>query len=161
MVAFRKEALAEVEALCKRYPARIHALLPVLHLVQRENAGWIPAGWPEYVAKLLGATVNHVRGVITFYNMFKTRPVGKHHILVCTCVPCGLCSGDRVLDHVEERLGIGPGQTTADGLFSLEESQCLAACDRAPLMLVNDELRERVTPEAIDRWIDEVRRQAG
>jgi len=105
--------------------------------------------------------VNHVRGVITFYNMFRTRPPGKYHIMVCTCVPCGLCEGDHVLEHLEEKLGIVPGQTSADGLFSLEESQCLAACDKAPLMLVNEDLRERVTAEAIDEWIDQVRANGG
>ncbi len=157
MVAFKDPVLKEVQALFGRYPHKLHALLPILHLAQRENAGWLPPGWDAYIAELCGTTLNHVRGVITFYNMFHTKPVGKHHIMVCTCVPCGLCGGDKTLEHLEEKLGIAAGQTTPDGLFSLEESQCLAACDKAPLMLVNEDLHERVTPEGIDQFIEETR----
>lgn len=157
MAGFSDAVLKEVEALFGRYPQKIHALLPVLHLAQRENAGWLPEGWDAYIAELCGTTVNHVRGVITFYNMFNTHPPGKHHIMVCTCVPCGLCNGDKTLEHLEHALAISPGQTTKDGLFSLEEAQCLAACDKAPLMMVNGDLHEQVTPEKIDKWIAEVR----
>jgi NADH-quinone oxidoreductase E subunit len=158
MVGFSDAVKKEVAALCGRYPKKVHALLPVLHIAQRENKGWLPPGWDQYVAELLETTVNHVRGVITFYNMFRTEAPGKHHILVCTCVPCGLCGGDKLLEHLEEKLGIPAGRTTADGLFSLEEAQCLAACDRAPLMMVNEDLVERVSPEQVDTWIAEKRK---
>lgn len=161
MVGFSDAAMKEISALFGRYPKKVYALLPVLHLVQRENQGWLPEGWDSYVAGLCETTVNHVRGVITFYNMFKTRPVGRYHVQVCTCLPCGFCGGDKVLEHLEERLGLRPGQTSADGLFSLEESQCLAACDKAPLMVVNDELRAHVTTEQIDGWIAEARKNKG
>jgi NADH-quinone oxidoreductase subunit E len=156
-IGFSDAVLKEVNALFSRYPQKVHALLPLLHIVQRENKGWLPQGWPEYVAELCETTLNHVRGVITFYNMFKTEPVGRHHILVCTCLPCGLCGGKEVLEHLEERLGVHPGDTTEDGLFSLEEAQCLAACDQAPVMLVNEDLQKRITLEEIDRWIEEAR----
>ena len=157
MIAFSKSALKEVNVLFGRYPHKVHALLPVLHIAQRENAGWLPKGWDSYVAGLCQTTVNHVRGVITFYNMFKTRPVGKYHLMVCTCVPCGLCGGDKLLEHLEEKLGISPGQTSADGLFSLEEAQCLAACDKAPLMLVNENLHERLTLDQVDELLNAAR----
>ena len=157
MVAFGKESLGEVKALFKRYPKKVHALLPILHLVQRDNQGWLPEGWDAYVADLCETTVNHVRGVITFYNMFRTRPPGKFHIMVCTCVPCGLCGGDKVLEHLEEKLGILPGQTSGDGLFSLEEAQCLAFCDKSPILYVNDQLHENVTEDALDRIISKAR----
>lgn len=158
MVGFSKSALREVNGLFGRYPHKVHALLPVLHLVQRENDGWLPPGWDAYVAELCETTINHVRGVITFYNMFRTRPVGRHHIMVCTCVPCGLCDGDKLLEHLEEKLGLHPGQTSADGLFSLEEVQCLAACDKAPLMVINHKMHEHVTLEQVDGLIAEARK---
>lgn len=159
-VGFQDETLREVEQLFARYPKRVHALLPVLHLAQRENHGWLPSGWDRYIAQLCGVTLNHVRGVITFYNMFKTRPVGRNHILVCNCLPCGLCGGQNLLEHLEHRLRITPGNTTQDQLFSLEEAQCLAACDKAPLMLVNGTLHEKLSMEAVDAWIRRVRNQA-
>jgi NADH-quinone oxidoreductase E subunit len=156
-VGFSDAVLKEVNALFGRYPQKVHALLPLLHIAQRVNGGWLPPGWEAYVAELCETTLNHVRGVVTFYNMYKTQPVGKYHIMVCTCLPCGLCGGAEVLEHLEHRLGIAPGNTTADGQFSLEEAQCLAACDQAPLMLVNEDLQKRITLEEIDRWIDEAR----
>ena len=156
-IGFSDAVMKEVNTLFARYPKQVHALLPLLHLVQRENDGWLPPGWDAYVAGLCETTLNHVRGVITFYNMFRTRPIGKHHIMVCTCLPCGLCGGAEVLEHLEHKLGIHPGNTTPDGLFSLGEAQCLAACDQAPLMLVNEELQQRITLEEIDRWIDGAR----
>ena len=156
-VGFNDAVLKEVNTLFERYPKKVHALLPVLHIAQRENAGWLPPGWEAYVADLCETTLNHVRGVVTFYNMYRTQPVGKYHIMVCTCLPCGLCGGSDVLHHLEHRLGVTPGNVTADGLFSLEEAQCLAACDQAPLMVVNEDLQKRITLEEIDRWIDEAR----
>ena len=159
MTKFDKMTMTEVRALIKRYAVKVHALLPVLHLVQRENGGFIPEGWALYVAELCQTTVNHVRGVITFYNMYRTEPPGKYHIMVCTSVPCGLCGGDKVLEHLEHRLNLAPGQTSKDGLFSLEEVQCLAACDKAPLIQINAEVHERVTYDQIDALIEEAYRK--
>ncbi len=159
MVGFSDAVMKEAQALFARYPKKVHALLPLLHLAQRENQGWLPEGWDAYLAGLCDTTVNHVRGVITFYNMFRTHAPGRHHIMVCTCVPCGLCGGDKLLEHLEQRLDLHPGQTSPDGLFSLEEAQCLAACDKAPLMMVNEDLVEHVTLEQVDSWIDEKRKQ--
>jgi len=158
MVAFKDSVKKEVNALFSRYPEKVHALLPLLHIAQRENDGWLPEGWDAYIADLCDTTVNHVRGVITFYNMFRTHPVGKYHLMVCTCVPCGLCGGDKVLKQLEEKLGIHPGQTTADGLFSLEEAQCLAACDKAPLVVLNEDMHERITPEQLDDLIEQAKK---
>ena len=154
MTEFSKAVMSEVDALFERYPEKVHALLPLLHLAQRENKGWLPEGWDGYLADLCGTSVNHVRGVITFYNMFRTTEVGKYHIMACTCLPCGLCGGDGVLHHLESKLGVRPGQVTEDGLFSLEESQCLAACDKAPMIQINDEVHEKVTASQIDKLID-------
>jgi NADH-quinone oxidoreductase E subunit len=160
MPEFNKKAMKEVDALFGRYPKKVHALGMLLHLAQRENAGYLPPGWDAYLARLCETTVNHVRGVITFYNMYRTEPPGKYHLMVCTSVPCGLCGGDKVLEHLEHRLGIHPGQTSKDGLFSLEEAQCLAACDQAPLIQINEEVHNRVSFDQIDRLIDEARRKS-
>ena len=157
MVEFSDAVKKEAEALFSRYPEKVHALLPILHLAQRENSGWLPPGWDAYVAQLCETSLNHVRGVISFYNMFKTHPVGRYHVLVCTCVPCGNCGGQDVMEHLEHKLGVRPGQVTTDGLFSIEESQCLAACDKAPLMLVNEELHEKLTLEELDKWVERIR----
>jgi NADH-quinone oxidoreductase subunit E len=160
MVGFSDAAMKDVTTLFGRYPKKVHALLPLLHLVQRENAGFIPREWDAYVADLCECTVNHVRGVITFYNMFRTSAPGKHHIMVCTCVPCGLCGGDKLLEHLEHKLGIHAGQTTDDGMFSIEEAQCLAACDKAPLMVVNEGVpMAHVSHDQVDAWIDEARKK--
>ena len=160
MPEFNAKTLKEADALCERYAEKLHALLPLLHLVQRENGGWLPPGWDAYIAEYCETTLNHVRGVITFYNMFHTEPVGKYHLMVCTCVLCGLCGGDGVLVHLEQRLGLRPGQTSPDGLFSLEEVQCLAACDKAPLVQVNEEVYERVGPDQLDKLIDDARKKS-
>lgn len=149
--------MKEVETLFARYPQKINALLPLLHIVQRENNGWLPPGWEAYAAELCETTLNHVRGVVTFYNMYRDTAPGKYHIMVCTCLPCGLCGGVEVLKHLEERLGTHAGNTTNDGLFSIEEVQCLAACDQAPLMVVNEDMQKRITFDEIDKWIDETR----
>ena len=156
-VGFSDAVLKEINALFARYPKKVHALLPVLHIAQRENNGWLQPGWDAYVAEICGTTLNHVRGVITFYNMFRSTAPGVYHIMVCTCVPCGLCGGMEILEHLESRLGIHPGETTEDRKFSLEEVQCLAACDQAPLMVVNEDMQKRITVEEIDHWIDEAR----
>lgn len=156
-VRFSDAVLKEVKALFARYPIKVNALLPLLHIAQRENGGWLQPGWDAYIAELCETTLNHVRGVITFYNMYRTSPPGKYHIMVCTSLPCGLCGGVEVMEHLEKRLGIHPGETSDDMVFSLEEVQCLAACDQAPLMVVNEEMQKRITLEEIDRWVDEAR----
>ncbi|MDH4224066.1 MAG: NAD(P)H-dependent oxidoreductase subunit E [Deltaproteobacteria bacterium] len=151
--------MKEVQGLFKRYPKKQHALLPILHLVMRENQGCVPEGWEDYVAELCETSLNHIRGVITFYDMIRKEPTGKFHIRVCTCVPCGMCGGDQIKNHIIKKLAIHPGHTTPDGLFSLEEVQCLAACDKAPLIQVNGNNPEKVTEESIDIWIQEMRQK--
>ena len=153
MEGFSNAAMKDVNALFGRYPKKLNALLPLLHLAQRENEGWLPEGWDAYIAELCDTTVNHVRGVITFYNMYKTHPVGRNHLLVCASLPCGLCGWMDMLHALEKKLGIHPGQTSDDGLFSLEEAQCLAFCDKAPVLYVNDQLHEKVTEDDLDRII--------
>ena len=157
MEPFSPKIMREVKQLFGRYPLKVHALLPLLHIAQRENSGWLPRGMDAYIADLCETTVTHVRGVITFYNMFKTEPVGRNHFLVCASLPCGLCGGLDLLHSLEHKLGIRAGQTTEDRLFSLEEAQCLAACDKAPMLYLNEELHGNLTDEDIDRLISRAR----
>ena len=157
-VAFSAAAQKRAEALFARYPKKVHALLPLLHLAQEENGGWLPPGWEDYIADLTDTTVTHVRGVVTFYNMFTTNPVGKNRIEVCTCVPCGLCGGAEVLEHIEHKLGVGPGGTTEDGVFTLSEEQCLAICDKAPFIRINGNLHAKVSLKDVDQLLEDARK---
>ena len=147
--------LEEMRQLAARYPQARSALLPMLHLVQSVDGRVSPAGI-QACADVLGITTAQVSGVATFYTMYKRRPAGKHHVGVCTTALCAVMGGDHLLEHVEHKLGIGPGETTADGAFSLEAVECNAACDFAPVMMVNWEFMDNMTPEKADQLIDDL-----
>jgi NADH-quinone oxidoreductase subunit E len=119
-----------------RYPTKQAALLPVLHLVQRER-GFISREDEKRVAGLLDMKPIRIREVVTFYTMFFRKPVGRHHIQVCSNLSCSLAGGERLLDHLQKKLGIRSGGTTPDGRFTLTEVECLGACEQAPCMMVN------------------------
>jgi len=127
-----------IDGLLTRYPQRGSALLPALYLVQEEK-GWISEESMAYVAGKIGVSPAFVVGVVSFYTMYHRKPVGKHHIQVCRTLSCMLRGGREVMNRFRERLGIDPGQVTADGRFSLEWVECLGACDTAPCAQVNDE----------------------
>lgn len=142
-----------------KYPSeqRQSAVIAALALVQRER-GWISAESEHEVAEYLGMPVMAVHEVATFYNMFNTKPVGKCKISVCTNLPCELSGGVRAADYLKQKLGIGFGETTADGNFTLVEGECMGACGDAPVMLVNDlRMCSFMTPERIDALLDEAR----
>jgi len=141
--------LAELRELAARYPQPRSALLPMLHLVQSVDGRVSPAGI-EACAEVLGITAAQVAGVATFYTMYRRRPGGKHHVGVCTTALCAVMGGDALLERVSQRLGISPDETTADGTFSLERLECNAACDFAPVMMVNWEFMDNMTPEKAD-----------
>ena len=147
--------LAEMRELAGRYPDSRSALMPMLHLVQSVDGRVSDAG-VRACAEILGISTAQVNGVATFYTMFKRRPGGKQHIGVCTTALCAVLGGDILLDHVERRLGIGEGETTPDGMFSLERLECNAACDFAPIMTVNWEFMDNMTPDKADRLLDEL-----
>ncbi|MBF0278672.1 MAG: NAD(P)H-dependent oxidoreductase subunit E [SAR324 cluster bacterium] len=134
----------------------MNALLPILHLAQRENKGYLTPEWLEHVAEVCEVPATHVEGVATFYTMFKFRPLGKYHLQICTNIACGLCGGEKILEHVEQRLDLHAGHTREDGQFSIEEVECLGACGYGPVMIVNEEYHERLTVEATDKIIDEL-----
>ena len=135
----------ELSALAGRYPSARSALLPMLHLVQSVE-GEVTIDGINACAEALGITSAEVTAVATFYTMYKRKPVGQHHIGVCTNTLCGLLGGDAVYDAISERLGVGHNEPTPDGKFSLERIECQAACTHAPVMTVDWEFMDDVTP---------------
>ena len=125
-------------------------MLPVLWMWQEEH-GWISEEGMKYVADLLGVPYNHVYGVVTFYTMYNRAPVGRHKIEVCTNVSCMLRKSERIVQHLEKKLGIVVGETTADNRFTLVEVECLGSCGSAPVMQVGDKYYENLDESMVDR----------
>jgi NADH-quinone oxidoreductase subunit E len=136
-LAFSDTARQRFDEIVARYPNRQAALLPVLHLAQQEFDHVSPEVM-EYVAGLLGLPPVKVQHVATFYTMYNKKPVGRFHLQVCTNIACHLTGGPEILEHLKKKLGVGNKGTTEDGLFTLEEVECLAACGTAPAIQVND-----------------------
>lgn len=131
------------------------AVLAALHAVQHDNGGYLTQPLMDAVAAYLDLPAIQVYEVATFYSMFQTQPVGRHHISVCTNISCMLCGGEEILAHVEKRLGIKVGQSTGDGRFFLKrEEECLAACNNAPMMMVDHVYFENLTTEQVDEILD-------
>ena len=133
------------------------AVLPLLDLAQRQMGGWVPRAAMDYVAGLLGMAPIRVYEVATFYTMFNLRPVGRYLLQVCTTTPCWLRGSDEVVAACEKKLGIGMGGTTADGMFTLVEVECLGACVNAPILQVNDDFYEDLDGPATEALLDAVR----
>lgn len=151
---FSQAAIDQIEALKTHYPDHKSCVLPTLWIAQREYGGFLPAAALAEVAYRLNRPYAEIEGVATFYTMYNTdHAVGKHMIEVCTCLTCHMCGAFRIADYLQEKLGIGFGETTADGLFTLHEAECLNACDRAPLLQVGDEYHGPVDREYIDRLL--------
>jgi NADH-quinone oxidoreductase subunit E len=146
---------AELRELASRYPQKRSALLPMLHLVQSVDGRISPKGI-EACADVLGITTAQVSGVATFYTMYKRRPAGQHHVGVCTTALCAVMGGDVLLDVAAKHLGIGPDETTPDGKISLERIECNAACDFAPVMMVNWEFMDNMTPDKAVQLLDDL-----
>ncbi len=154
------EELADVERLISLYPEPQAALLPVLWMVQRKY-GWLSLESIRRVAELLHLPYAHVLGVVRFYTMFHTEPMGRYHIQVCTNVPCMLRGGEQVLEYIAQKLGIGHKQRTPDGLFSLEEVECMGACGGAPMIAINEDYYENITLEQVDELLERLRLTSG
>jgi NADH-quinone oxidoreductase subunit E len=151
---FSEGLRTRIEEIFARYPNRRSALLPVLHLVQRER-GFIGPDDEILVAGLCGLRPVEMREVLTFYTMFRLKPAGRHLLQVCTNLSCAIRGGDRILDHLRRTLGLELGQTTPDGRFTLVEVECLGACDKGPCLMVGEKLHERLTTEAVDKLLRE------
>src|SRR3954470_3054794 len=146
----------ELRLIAGRYPQPRSALLPMLHLVQSVEGRVTPAGI-EVCAEILGLTAADVSGVATFYTMYKRRPVGQYHVGVCTTALCAIMGGDEVYSRLQEHLGIGNDETTDDGMITLEHLECNAACDLAPVMMVNWEFFDNTTPQRAVEVVDALR----
>jgi len=150
--------LAKLEDLKKYYPTTQALVLPVLWMIQ-EDQGYISEEAMKYVGELLQVPYSHVLGVVTFYTMYHTKPVGKHHVEVCTNVSCMLRGSGKIVEQLEKRLGIGIGETSKDKKWTLSEVECMGSCGTAPMLAVGDEYYENLTPEKLDKIISDLERQ--
>ena len=155
MVKFSEHTMKEVEAIIARYPQgkQKSALIPILHLAQESFGGWLSAEAMDHVASILSIEPIEVYEVATFYSMFNLQPVGKHVLEVCQTGPCMLRGSDDIIAYVKSKLGIGVGETTADGMFTLKTVECLGACGYAPMMQMGMHYKEHLTPERVDQII--------
>ncbi len=154
-MAFSVELKEKIKHLLTLYPIKQAALLPTLHLVQDEY-GYLSKETQELVAQELDIPLAEVREVVTFYVMFHEHPIGKYHFEVCQNITCSIMGAETVIEHLEKRLGIRSGETSKDGKFSIERVECLGGCDGAPMMELNGEFKTNLTPEKIDKIIDEL-----
>ena len=138
-----------------RFPRPKSALIPLLHLAQEQD-GMVTEDAMAHLAELLDVTPAEVYGTATFYEMFKFEAVGRYCVNVCTNISCQLVGAWELLEHAEEKLGVKSGGTTADGLFTLEDVECIAACTEAPALQVNYRYRYKVTPDDFDRLVDDL-----
>jgi NADH-quinone oxidoreductase subunit E len=153
-------ALAKIEAAIAKYPPerRASAVMAALTVAQEEK-GWISKETVEFVAAYLGMPVIAVWEVASFYAMYNLEPVGRYKIAICTNLPCALAGADRAAAHLQERLGIGFNQTSADGNFTLREGECFGACGDAPVCLLNDrKMLSFMTPEKLDALLEELKK---
>jgi NADH-quinone oxidoreductase subunit E len=148
--------IAELREITTRYPQARSALLPMLHLVQSVE-GRVTSRGIEACADILGISAAEVSGVATFYTMYKRRPVGEYHVGVCTNTLCAVMGGDEIFDRLKDHLDVGNDETTDDGRITLEHLECNAACDYAPVMMVNWEFMDNQTPESATRLVDDLR----
>ena len=139
-----------------RYPVKRSALMPLLYLAQQDE-GFVSEAAMKEIAGLLTLTPPQVYETVTFYTMLNLKPVGKFHIQVCKSLMCALVGSDTVIGWIKTKLGIGPGETTADRLFTLSTVECLAACGTAPMMQINDDYYERLTEEKLDRILADLK----
>jgi NADH-quinone oxidoreductase E subunit len=151
-----EDNLKRVDELRKRYPTSQALMLPVLWMVQ-EQEGYISEDSMKYVAALLHIPFGHILGVVSFYTMLQKNQIGKHHIEVCTNVSCMLRGSEKILEHIEQRLGITVGETSPDMKWTLSEAECMGSCGTAPMLAIGDEYYENLTLEKIDKLIDNLK----
>lgn len=148
---------SEIESILSRYPVKRSALLPLLYLAQEEQ-GYITEAAMTEIARILKLTPPQVYETVTFYTMLNLKPVGKFHIQVCKSLMCALVGSDEVLAWLRAKLGVGPGETTPDRMFTVSAVECLAACGTGPMMQINDDYYERLTEQKVDRILADLRR---
>ncbi|QIG45619.1 NADH-quinone oxidoreductase subunit NuoE [Nocardioides anomalus] len=156
MTALTQETLSELEEIAARYPEARSGLLPMLHLVQSVEGRVTPEGI-EACAEILGISAAEVSGVATFYTMYKRKPVGDYLVGVCTNTLCAVMGGDQIFERLKDHLDVGNDETTEDGKITLEHVECNAACDYAPVMMVNWEFMDNMTPQSAVQLVDDLR----
>jgi len=156
---FGEATLARFEREVAKYPPgwERSAVMACLAIAQEKGGGWLQPETIEAVAAYLNMPPIAVQEVATFYNMYELKPVGRHKITVCTNLPCALSGGNHAAQHIRQKLGIGFGETTADGKFTLKEGECMGACGDAPVLLHNNhKMCGRMNPQAIDEWLEQL-----
>lgn len=156
MSRFSSSNVALAKEIISRYPRAKSATIPLLHLTQEQN-GYVTDLGMEHIAELVGITPAEVKGTCTFYEMFKLEPVGEYLVNICTNLSCQLLGAEELLHHAEETLGIKHGETTPDGLFTIEDVECIAACTEAPCLQVNYRHEYRLSHDDFDRLIADIR----
>jgi NADH-quinone oxidoreductase subunit E len=154
LTAERERELSEI---ISRYPTRMAATIPALHVLQ-EQEGWISEEMMIWLAHRLDVSPAHIKGVVTFYTLFNQKPAGKHHVWVCRTLPCALRGAGDVLKQCEKKLGIHPGETTRDGKVTLHTAECLASCGTAPMMQVDKQYFENLTSQRVDEILEKLQR---
>ncbi|MBX3330317.1 MAG: NAD(P)H-dependent oxidoreductase subunit E [Nitrospira sp.] len=155
-MTFSEKYKDEIADILSRYPVKRSALIPLLYVAQRDQ-GYVTESAMHEIAHLLKLTPPQVYETITFYTMFNLKPTGKFHIQVCKSLMCALVGSDTVIEWIKAKLGIAPGESTADGLFSLSAVECLAACGTGPMMQINDDYYEQLTENKLDRILADLR----
>ncbi|MEY4166958.1 MAG: NADH-quinone oxidoreductase subunit NuoE [Blastocatellia bacterium] len=143
----------KLDEILTHYPVKRSAVLPALYIAQEEH-GYVTDDDVRYIAERLEMRVNEVEEVVTFYTMYSRQPIGRYKLQVCRTLSCMLLGAERITGHIEQKLGIGVGETTPDGRFTLQEVECLGYCDLAPCLQVNFDYHEKVTTEAVDSIIN-------
>jgi NADH-quinone oxidoreductase subunit E len=156
---FTPETMEQAKQVIERYPEgrQASATIALLDLAQRQNGGWLPVEAIEYVANFLEIAPIRVHEVASFYSMYNLKPVGTHFIQVCRTTPCWLCGSDGITQACLDTLGIGLGETTEDGQFTVVEVECLGACANAPMVQINDDYYEDLTPERMAEMIGDLK----
>jgi NADH-quinone oxidoreductase subunit E len=157
--AFTSENLTRAKAIIAKYPEgrEASAVLPLLDMAQRQSGNWLPRAAMDYVADMLVMPHIRVYEVATFYTMFNLQPVGENFVQVCTTTPCWLRGSEGILKTCRDKLGIEPDETTADGKFTVTEVECLGACVNAPMVQINDDFYEDLTPEIMAKMLDDLK----
>ena len=155
MSRLSEENLRIANEIIDRYPIRKSALIPLLHLAQ-EQEGWVTDEAMNHIAEIIGITPAEVLGTCSFYEMFKRQPNGEHQVNICHGISCHLLGADQLIQHAEGTLGIREGETTADGKFTLEGVECIAACTEAPCMQVNYRYQNQVTESQFDELVQQI-----
>ncbi len=158
---FSEERLQKVREIVARYPdgKQKSALIPILHMAQEDNGGWLSSEVMDYVAELLQLKPIEVYEVATFYSMYNLKPIGKYLFEVCHTGPCMVRGSDDIIAYIKEKLGIGVGETTADGMFTLKTVECLAACGMGPMLQIREKYYENLDPQKVDQLLEDLRKE--